>query len=93
MCQQLRKTPFTLGHVFCTATANQILGLPNIHRLIEKQLSYDWGSLCQDDWALNDYAAEHGGRVLGYHCIAGEHVYVITEADRSSTTIMLEYEY
>ncbi|OOF50779.1 hypothetical protein BKK52_01120 [Rodentibacter trehalosifermentans] len=90
---QSRKTPFTLGRVVCTAEVKKSLGMQHIHRLIEKQLSYDWGIIYRSAWAHNDQAVENGGRVLSHHYIGDEYVYVLTEADRSSTTIMLEYEY
>ncbi|OOF39159.1 hypothetical protein BKK47_07245 [Rodentibacter mrazii] len=93
MLHQSRKSPFTLGNVVCTAEVKKSLGMQHIHRLIEKQLSYDWGMVGLGDWTLNDRAVENGGRVLSHHYIGDEYVYVLTEADRSSTTIMLEYEY
>lgn len=90
---QSRKSPFTLGKVVCTAEVKKSLGMQHIHRLIEKQLSYDWGIVGLGDWTLNERAVENGKRVLSHHYIGDEYVYVITEADRSSTTIMFEYEY
>ncbi|OOF57492.1 hypothetical protein [Rodentibacter genomosp. 2] len=93
MLHQSRKSPFTLGNVVCTAEVKKSLGMQHIHRLIEKQLSYDWGMVGLGDWTLNDRAVENGRRVLSHHYIGDEYVYVITEADRCSTTIMFSYEY
>ena len=67
--------------------------MPTIHRLIEKQLSYDWGATSVEDWIENDHAVEKDKRIVSQHLIDGESVFIITEADRSSTTIMLGYEY
>lgn len=69
------------------------MGIPTIHRLIEKQLSYDWGATSIEDWIENDHAVEKDKRIVSHHVIDGESVFIITEADRSSTTIMLGYEY
>ena len=54
----------------------------------------DWGEVDEDDRRANEYAVEHGLRVLsGYTLRTGEKIWVITEADRSSTTILLPEEY
>lgn len=87
------RSPFTLGRIVATEAISQILGMPIIHRLIEKQLGYDWGHTCEEDWRQNDVAIELGNRVVSLHIINGEHVFVITEADRSVTTILFAYEY
>ena len=51
-----KRTPLKLGDVSCTICAKQLLGMPTIHRLIEKQLSYDWGATSVEDWIENDHA-------------------------------------
>ena len=54
----------------------------------------DWGNVGQDDWALNDMAIEGGDRILNaYKTLKGVNVWVVTEADRSSTCILLPGEY
>ena len=92
ICQS-KRTPLKLGDVSCTICAKQLLGMPTIHRLIEKQLGYDWGATSVEDWIENDHAVEKDKRIVSQHFIDGENVFIITEADRSSTTIMLGYEY
>ena len=60
------------------------IALPNRH------LSGDWGDLCEEDRQLNDEAVENGSRVLSaYVLTTGEKLWVITEADRSSTCLLL----
>jgi hypothetical protein len=51
-----------------------------------------WGTLTDDERA-NDYAVKHGERILSAYTIAGRKFYVITEWDRSATTILLAEEY
>lgn len=88
-----RKSPFTLGQITVTQAISEILNPVQIHYLIEQQLSYDWGNTCQSDWILNDNAINEHGRVVSLHSVDNEDVFVITEADRSATTIMFAYEY
>ena len=52
-----------------------------------------WGDLCQDDKESNDEAVKHGGRILSSYLVGIKKVWVITEADRSVTTILLPSEY
>jgi hypothetical protein len=54
----------------------------------------DWGDLGAEDWKANDEALTSGGRLLSAYVVrAGEQLWIITEADRSSTTILLPEEY
>lgn len=88
-----RKQPLTLGKITVTTAISEILNAAQIYHLIEQQLSYDWGNTCQSDWLLNDNAIKEHGRVVSLHSIDNEDIFVITEADRSTTTIMFTYEY
>lgn len=54
----------------------------------------DWGELDQDDCAENERSLIHGWRVLSAYTLAnGTKIWIITEADRSVTTILLPPEY
>jgi hypothetical protein len=54
----------------------------------------DWGELCPADMRANDRALREGDRLLSaYKTSTGERLWVITEADRSATTILLPSEY
>lgn len=54
----------------------------------------DWGDVCGEDWQSNDRALQNGARLLSvYHTADGTTFWVITEADRSATTILLPEEY
>ena len=53
-----------------------------------------WGDLCDEDKAMNDDAVKLGGRVFSaYRLRDCKKIWVITEADRSSTTVLLPEEY
>jgi hypothetical protein len=54
----------------------------------------DWGELEPTDVTENEYSVAHGFRLLSsYQTDAGERLWIITEADRSATTILLPEEY
>lgn len=53
----------------------------------------DWGDVLPEDARENDLSVREGFRVLSSYEIAGERIWVITEADRSSTCILLPEEY
>ena len=53
----------------------------------------DWGDLSESDQAENEQALKEGERIFGLYNIGNEKVYIITEWDRSVTTIHFPYEY
>lgn len=54
----------------------------------------DWGELSADDIAENEFSLKHGYRLLSsYATAAGRKLWVITEADRALTTLLLPGEY
>jgi hypothetical protein len=56
--------------------------------------SGDWGEVCDEDKRENEFSLSHGFRILSAYCTkAGEKIWIITEADRSVTTILLLSEY
>ena len=54
---------------------------------------HDWGNLCQEDKELNDEALEAGDRILAAYRTSKGEVWIITEWDRSATTILFPSEY
>jgi hypothetical protein len=63
-------------------------------RLIERHQRGDFGEMCADDLAANRQAIQAGGRVFSSYVIDPHtKVWVITEADRSVTTLLLPSEY
>ena len=62
--------------------------------LIERHQGGDYGELCDEDRQANERAVAEGGRVFSSYALrAGTKVWVITEADRSVTTLLLPSEY
>ena len=54
----------------------------------------DWGEVSPEDWAENDLSVREGFRLLSAYTLkTGVTIWIITEADRSATTILLPEEY
>jgi hypothetical protein len=59
-----------------------------------RHVAGDWGDLEEEDKRLNEQALKDGSRIFSaYHTAKGLKLYVITEADRLATTILLPGEY
>ncbi len=86
---------FRLGQIVATPAALELLESNRINPmdLIMKHAGGDWGDLDRDDCKANDNALEYGGRILSAYKVGLERLYVITEADHSSTCILLTNEY
>jgi hypothetical protein len=91
------KTSVPLGAILVTAGAVDLLDRAgvNISALLRRHQNGDWGEIDSDDWAANNVALTSGGRVLSRYGIgqAGERLWIITEWDRSATTVLLPEEY
>ena len=61
---------------------------------LQRHLGGDWGDVCDEDRQANEDALLHGERLLSvYRTKTGTKLWVITEADRSSTCLLLPDEY
>jgi len=62
--------------------------------LLSRHVRGDWGDVPAEDAAENEYSIKHGLRVISSYAVStGERVWVITEHDRSHTTLLLPSEY
>ena len=61
--------------------------------LLGRHASGDWGDLCEHDRRENERSLKHGWRLLSSYPVGESRVWVITEADRSVTTLLLPEEY
>jgi hypothetical protein len=62
--------------------------------LLRRHACGDWGEVCAEDAQENDLSVDRGFRILSAYTLStGVKVWVITEADRSSTCILLPEEY
>ena len=86
---------FDLGKLFMTKGVAENCHYEDLFECVKKHSVGDWGNLCEEDKQLNDSAVVDGGRILSAYEI-GENkvkIWIITEADRSYTTILLPEEY
>ena len=87
---------FPLGRTVATPGALEALvraGETPLPYLV-RHVAGDWGDLDQDDKAENESAIENGFRILSAYRLADDtKIWVITEADRSSTSILLQDDY
>jgi len=60
---------------------------------LTRHASGDWGDLCDEDKHTNDRAIMRGGRLLSCYKSEKGPLWIITEADRSATTLLLPSEY
>jgi hypothetical protein len=77
--------------VFYWAAKNK-QGIPLI-TCLTRHHEGDWGDVCAEDKAANDYSVEHGERVLSSYMLLDTKIWIITEWDRSYTTILFPDEY
>jgi len=62
--------------------------------VISRHAAGDWGDLSEEDRKENEFSLLHGFRLLSaYRLQNGAKLFVITEADRSATTVLLADEY
>lgn len=89
---------FELGQTVMTRGVAQYIedkGIPPLE--LAQILSWHgnglWGDIPEEDKRANDEALTNGGRILSAYELRGERVWIITEADRSYTTILFPDEY
>jgi hypothetical protein len=86
---------FDPGRLVCTSGAlshveSQLEFVP----LLKRHLKGDWGNVSENDKANNDNSVKSGDQILSsYNLSDGEKIWIITEGDRSATTILLPEEY
>ena len=92
--EKLTRPKFDLGRLVATPGALHAVSKDDVTQAIGRHLSGDWGDLCRDDCAENEFGLTHSGRLFSvYYTENGIRFYVITEWDRSVTTVLLPNEY
>ena len=95
--QQISKQPaFELGQIVATPGALAAIKKAGQQpgEFLTRHINRDWGDLDEEDRKENEYSLEQGFRLLSaYKTNAGDRLWIITEADRSVTTLLLPEEY
>ena len=86
---------FPLGQTVATLGALEILESTNTPplMLLARHQSGDWGDVPPEDATENELSVEQGFRILSSYQIGQQRLWVITEADRSVTTILRPDDY
>ncbi len=87
---------FLVGRIVATPGALRALecAAQSPATFLDRHVSGDWGEVCNEDKQANNEALEKGFRILSaYRTRTGTKLWIITEADRSATTILLPKEY
>jgi hypothetical protein len=85
---------FRLRRIVATPNALESLTPDDILQGIQRHQAGDWGNLPDDDRTSNDRALAQGGRIFSaYHAHNGTRFWIITESDRSVTTVLLPEDY
>jgi hypothetical protein len=87
---------FALGQTFITPGAQEALEISGESpiQFLHRHVSTDWGELSEEDVQENELSLREGLRLLSaYRTAKGQKIWIITEADRSATTILLPSEY
>jgi hypothetical protein len=96
LAQEWGRIKFPLGRVVATPGALAALEATEQHPVwfLMRHVRGDWGELDAEDVKENEFSLAHGLRLLSAYRLAdGTHIWVITEADRSVTTVLLPEEY
>lgn len=92
----IRRSNFKIGQLLVTpgALAAFTESGESPWAYLVRHMSSDWGEVDHEDWKLNDEAVKENTRILSaYSLKSAVRIWIITEADRSSTVILLPSEY
>jgi len=85
---------FKIGNLYATPGILEKIPQSEIIKALNKHSQGDWGDICEEDRKTNNEAVETGCRIMSaYHSANGITFWIITEADRNATTILLPSEY
>lgn len=92
----MKQARFPLGRIVATPGALRALeeAGESPDGFLKRHIIGDWGELDQEDQRENEFSVTHGFRLLSaYNLSNGTRLWIITEADRSATTLLLPSEY
>jgi len=85
---------FPTGQILISQGAHAALSKEEVFAALVRHVAGVWGDLCEQDRDENDAALKYGGRLLSRYCSqTGTIFWIITEYDRSVTTVLLPEEY
>lgn len=82
-------TRFPLGEIVVSGNATLRLRTEEVLTALRRHANGDWGDLLPEDAIANDLALRHGGRLLSAYGFGLDHFWVVTDADRLLTAVIL----
>ena len=93
MANKNNTVKFNLGQTVITSNALDKLNQFTVADAILRHACGDWGDVCDEDRQSNEDALKHGNRLLSVYKDKDEVFWIITEWDRSVTTVLLPEDY
>lgn len=88
------KERFSLGKLYMTQGVMNGVSALDVWHAVTRHADCDWGDVCEEDRGLNDASLENDSRLLSvYTASNAKRFWIITEWDRSATTVLLPEEY
>jgi hypothetical protein len=92
------KPVFNLGHICWTVGINATVAEDEhfarfVLNAIARHAKGDWGDIDLEDWQENEYSLERNLRLLSVYKNGKYRIWIITESDRSVTTVLYPNEY
>jgi hypothetical protein len=87
---------FPLGRIVITRNALNTLPSEDVHQALARHAAGDWGDVCEEDRQENEFSLDKHLRLFSvYHTseTPPRKFWIITEADRSATTVLLPEDY
>ena len=85
---------FNLGQTVITPNALNSIQPEDVQNAMLRHAAGDWGDVDDEDKAANDAALKHGHRLLSAYRDRNQvKFWIVTEADRSATTVLLPEDY
>ena len=84
---------FSLGQVVITTNAMERLDPAIVSECLGRHASGDWGEICKADARENELSLQEGYRLMSVYRSGEEPFWIVTEADRSVTTVLMPDDY
>ena len=90
---ELTAAKFPLGQVVMTSNAADQLAAEDIQNALTRHAAGDWGEVCEEDRKENELSLKEGYRLLSVYRSGDAKFWIITERDRSVTTVLMPEDY
>jgi hypothetical protein len=85
----IARPKFPLGQMVITANAQARLDPEDVQQGLSRHAGGDWGEVCPEDARTNADALKHGDRLMSVYGKGEKRFWIITEWDRSITTVLM----